>query len=226
MRALALLLLLIGCAGEAQTPVVLELFTSQGCSSCPPADKLLSELSREPNVIALAYHVDYWNHLGWRDPFSSRAWSHRQGTYARVLRSQTYTPQLVINGKAQLVGSSRVHVRTEIDRQRKRVSRGTIAIDRITRSGDSLKVDLSSKIDRKANVVVTLYENGIATSVRSGENANLELVNDAIVRWQGIATGSSIAIPLDKAWGKLGVVAFLQDPQSLEIYAATAKPVG
>src|SRR5262245_4669569 len=92
-----------------QEPVVLELYTSQGCSSCPPADALLSELAREREVpvIALAYHVDYWNRLGWRDPFSSRDWSARQGQYVRVMKlDSAYTPQLVINGSRQVVGSN------------------------------------------------------------------------------------------------------------------------
>ena len=229
MRAIALLLLMSCAAGEARTaePVVLELFTSQGCSSCPPADALLSELARDRSVIALAYHVDYWNHLGWRDPFSSAQWSRRQQQYAHLLKSQVYTPQLVVNGRAQLVGSSSLHVRSEIDRQRSaRKSRGSVRIDRITRAGNSLTIDLASTIDSKANVVDTLFENGIATEVKRGENANRRLVNDAIVRWQGNAATSTLTIPLDPTWKHLGVAAFLQDPRSLEIYAATARRIG
>ena len=84
-------------------PVVLELFTSQGCSSCPPADELLTELGKHDDVIALAFHVDYWNHLGWRDPFSSRSWSRRQERYAAALfRGRVYTPQIVVDGRGHL----------------------------------------------------------------------------------------------------------------------------
>lgn len=88
-------------------PVVLELFTSEGCSSCPPADALLSKLgSSNKSVIPLAYHVDYWNRLGWSDPFSSHEWSERQSAYARPLNlSGDYTPQMVIGGGWQCVGS-------------------------------------------------------------------------------------------------------------------------
>jgi len=88
-------------------PVVLELFTSEGCSSCPPADALLSKLgSSNKSVIPLAYHVDYWNRLGWSDPFSSHEWSERQSAYARALNlSGDYTPQMVIGGGWQCVGS-------------------------------------------------------------------------------------------------------------------------
>ena len=88
-------------------PVVLELFTSEGCSSCPPADALISELgSSTKSVIPLAYHVDYWNHLGWADPFSSRQWSERQSDYARAMNLDgEYTPQMVISGAWQCGGS-------------------------------------------------------------------------------------------------------------------------
>src|SRR5688572_22165851 len=94
-----------GRAGKAQAPVLVELFTSQGCSSCPPADKLLSALRSDPQmagrVIPLAFHVDYWNRIGWEDPFSSAQWTGRQQRYARALGngSRVYTPQLVVNGR-------------------------------------------------------------------------------------------------------------------------------
>jgi hypothetical protein len=89
------------------TPVVLELFTSEGCSSCPPADALLSDLgSSTKSVIPLAYHVDYWNHLGWSDPFSSHQWSERQSAYVQALNLDgEHTPQMVIGGRWQCAGS-------------------------------------------------------------------------------------------------------------------------
>src|ERR1700730_15247904 len=88
-------------------PVLLELFTTEGCSSCPPADALLSELgSSTKSVIPLAYHVDYWNHLGWADPFSSHQWSERQSEYVQALNLDgAYTPQMVIGGRWQCAGS-------------------------------------------------------------------------------------------------------------------------
>ncbi|HSU04257.1 MAG TPA: DUF1223 domain-containing protein [Acetobacteraceae bacterium] len=93
--------------GAPATPVVLELFTSQGCSSCPPADALLGELSRRSGVIALAWHVDYWDRLGWRDPYSSQLATQRQRTYADRLGAEVFTPGLVVDGGAMLVGSDR-----------------------------------------------------------------------------------------------------------------------
>jgi hypothetical protein len=92
----------------AERPVVVELFTSQGCSSCPPADALLSTLADRPDVLALAFHVDYWNRLGWTDPFSGPWATARQTAYAAQLGSdQVYTPQAVIDGRSDVVGSDR-----------------------------------------------------------------------------------------------------------------------
>src|SRR5262249_27873168 len=98
----------------ATAPVVLELFTSQGCSSCPPADTLLGVLAQRPGVIALAWHVDYWNRLGWRDQFASREATARQQAYARQLGSEVFTPALVIDGADVVVGSDRSAVERAI----------------------------------------------------------------------------------------------------------------
>ncbi|HEV8025928.1 MAG TPA: DUF1223 domain-containing protein, partial [Stellaceae bacterium] len=96
-------------AGEGRSaPVVVELFTSQGCSTCPPADAYLGELASRPGVIALAFHVDYWNYIGWTDPFASKAATDRQRSYAKQLGLRyVYTPQMVINGTMEGVGSGR-----------------------------------------------------------------------------------------------------------------------
>ncbi|HKR64908.1 MAG TPA: DUF1223 domain-containing protein [Thermoanaerobaculia bacterium] len=207
--------------------VVVELFTSQGCSSCPPADRLLSRLAHE-DVIPLAYHVDYWNHLGWSDPFSSPRWSERQRAYAQALRTpQVYTPQAIVNGQTQLVGSAERAIRDEIARQRALPERGVVSIERISRVGNELHVDLRAR--GAANLVVTLFENGITTKVSAGENANRALTDDAIVRWQltQSATTTSIKIPLHPSWraDHLGVVAYLQDPRTLAIFGAASRRV-
>src|SRR5438046_1978213 len=93
-------------SSSSKNIVVLELFTSQGCSSCPPADRLLGSYTNQENVIPLSFHVDYWNHLGWKDPFSNAAFSQRQETYANAFASSgVYTPQVIINGQKEMVGS-------------------------------------------------------------------------------------------------------------------------
>src|SRR5438309_7939527 len=105
-------------AGER--PIVVELFTSEGCSSCPPADALLAELAKRPDVLALSFHVDYWDRLGWKDPFSSRAATDRQNRYAKLLKLATvYTPQIVVDGRWEAVGSDRADVERALDRARR-----------------------------------------------------------------------------------------------------------
>jgi hypothetical protein len=101
-------------------PVVIELFTSQGCSSCPPADRLLTRLAQDSKlagqVIPLSFHVDYWDYIGWQDPFASPRWSERQRQYGRAFRSnRIYTPQLVVNGRTECVGSQEGVVRRQIE---------------------------------------------------------------------------------------------------------------
>lgn len=204
-------------------PVVLELFTSQGCSSCPPADALLRELAKEPGVIALAYHVDYWNRLGWRDPFSSRQWSERQGEYVRALKlDSAYTPQVVINGSRQMVGSTGFLIRSAIEQESKRKPEGHVALS--VQNGEAV-VRAESK--QPAELIVVAYENGITTKITSGENAGRTQTNDAIVRElvrAGTISGSAekrVPLALTKT---MGVAAFLQDPATRRILAAASRP--
>lgn len=101
-------------------PVVVELFTSQGCHSCPPADALVGELSKREDVIALAYHVDYWDYIGWKDPFASPQFTERQRRYGKAMSLRTiYTPQMVIDGTHDVVGSRRLQVKRLIEKQAK-----------------------------------------------------------------------------------------------------------
>jgi hypothetical protein len=224
--------------------VVLELFTSQGCSSCPPADELLTRLGRErfagARVIPLAFHVDYWNSLGWSDPFSSPRWSARQNDYARALHSdQVYTPQLVVNGMAQMVGSDERRIRGQIESNPAGGDQGVVRFDRLSVEGTSIRASLRGRIDhvppgRESSVVVALYENGTATAVGRGENSGRRLANDYIVRalveafplkTTGVEMAGSVTLPLRPEWKRanLGLAAFIQDSRSLAIYAAAAE---
>jgi hypothetical protein len=205
-------------------PVVLELFTSQGCSSCPPADELLRELARDPDVpvIALAYHVDYWNRLGWRDPFSSREWSERQGEYVRAMKlDSAYTPQVVINGSRQMVGSSGFLIRSAIAEESRRKLE-----DRVTLQVQGNEVVVHAESKKPAELIVVAYENGITTKITSGENAGRTQTNDAIVRkFVRIGTVSGavdrhVPLALTKT---MGVAAFLQDPATRRITAAVSR---
>jgi hypothetical protein len=165
--AAAALLVLAGVpARAADAPVVVELFTSQGCSSCPPADKLLGELAERPDVLALAYHVDYWDRLGWKDPFSSREATERQERYRRLLGLDTvYTPQIVVDGHWQAVGSEAGAVEA--------------AIRDAGHSGATVRVALAVADGRAqvtvgpgaGAVVLVGFDRRHTTRVRRGENA-------------------------------------------------------
>ncbi len=102
-----MILTILALGGEVKTVTVVELFTSQGCSSCPPADALLADLQNDGSVLALSFHVDYWNYLGWKDPYSSKSYTRLQRKYAKRIGVGVYTPQMVVNGKWAFVGSDR-----------------------------------------------------------------------------------------------------------------------
>ncbi|HEY2830613.1 MAG TPA: DUF1223 domain-containing protein [Thermoanaerobaculia bacterium] len=202
--------------------VVVELFTSQGCSSCPPADALLKELRRDPNVIAIAYHVDYWDSLGWRDPFSAKAWTQRQMEYVRTLKlPSAYTPQIVVDGSRQRVGSNAVAVRTAIAAAQREEHNAPPM--RLTSENGSAVVVTNAPRAGLELVVVALSDEQ-TTKIERGENAGLTLANANIarklVRIPNVAAGPHTYRVPSLAGEKL--VAILQDPATLHIVSATA----
>jgi hypothetical protein len=226
-------------------PVVVELFTSQGCSSCPPADRLLSRLKRDSRlaggVIPLAFHVDYWNHLGWSDPFSSSRWSQRQLDYAHVFHSnRIYTPQLVVNGRTECVGSEEAEVMRRIRDALAADPPGVVdlAVPEAAATAGA-KVTVTARLLRPVagpgpDVWVALTESGLTTPVGAGENARATLHDDQVVRVLvkafsagGEARSAEVTLPIDGKWNRaaLDVVAFLQDPRSLTIYGAASRPL-
>ena len=227
-------------AGEepARHPVVVELFTSQGCSSCPPADRVLSKLGEgeADRVIPLAFHVDYWNHGGWSDPFSRHAWTERQMAYDRIFGQQeAYTPQAVVDGHAELVGSKEGALRAAIAQAEEKPAAGIVL--RLAPSGDRVAVtadvDLPEALrGRRWELLLAVFETGLVTPVARGENGGRSLRNDFVVRSLRRIAKLKAGGPahsqfeaeavLDKDWKRsaLGVAAFLQDPHSLEIRGA------
>jgi len=229
-------------------PVILELFTSQGCSSCPPADRLLSKLGGDPQlagrVIPLAFHVDYWDSQGWRDPFDAARWSERQQAYARAFHSnRIYTPQLVVDGRTECVGSEERDVLRRIKDALAAPPAGrvTLAVDPPTADG-RLRVRVGAKLARAAaprdlDLWVAVWETGLVTPVGAGENASRTLRNDFVVRRleraltlpgaAGAERSGELVLGLDKRWKaqELGVAAFLQDPATLQIHGAASKAV-
>ncbi len=177
------LLFLLATAGSlsamaaAAQPVVVELFTSQGCSSCPPADALLGEVARRPGVVALAYHVDYWDELGWKDRFSIPEAAQRQRGYVRRLsKSGAFTPQAVVGGDTSFVGSSR----DAMDRALAE-PRDALAVV-LSRADASLLIDLPERWREPMDVNVIAYLKEATTQIGRGENAHRALKEFNIVR--------------------------------------------
>lgn len=209
---------------------VLELFTSQGCSSCPPADRLLSAFVREHGesaLFALSFHVDYWNHLGWRDPFSDAAFSARQRGYAaRLSRGRVYTPQLVVNGGAETVGSRAAMVQALVQRALSPPPRPGPTITLWTRVRNRA-IEVRHRVDgapTDADLVLTLVQRRARTDVTRGENAAHTLRNTNVVRSLVTAkpTAMRTILPLPSALrpSEVQVIALLQRGSSGVILAA------
>jgi len=157
-------------------PVVLELFTSQGCSSCPPADALLGELIRRPGVIALAWHVDYWNRQGWRDPYSSHLATERQRAYAEILDTEVYTPALVVDGARMVVGSARQEVAAAI------LASSPPALGVTLMQGEAAITAVVGRAPRPVTALLVTFEPEHVTQIGGGENGGRRLREFNIVR--------------------------------------------
>ncbi len=213
------------------TPVVVELFTSQGCSSCPPADELIRNLARDQSlrgkVIPLAFHVDYWNHLGWRDPFSSADWSRRQMFYVRALRlDSAYTPQAVVNGARQFVGSNAAVLNAAVEEASRRKPVGNVTLA-VTRQRAKIEAVVHAEAPADSDVVLVLFENDVTTRIERGENEGRTASEDAIVRrLVRVGTGSltkTIPLDADPSWKRIGLAAFVQDRVTLAITSAAVR---
>lgn len=254
MRKTVLLLagLLAGNVHAAQTGVIscsaksgvtkialLELYTSEGCSSCPPADEWLGTFRANglypDRVIPLALHVDYWNYLGWKDPFSQKLFSQRQHHMAQLHQARTvYTPQFFLNGRElprwHYQGEDAIR-RVSSDRPRADIA--------LTMARTAEQMDISADVrardnGNRAEIFVILYENNLVTPIRAGENAGRTLRHEFVVRrWHGPipldkdgAAHFKQRLDLDKTWKAkdMGVAAFVQDRDNGEVWQALARP--
>jgi hypothetical protein len=239
-----------GGTDTASVPVIVELFTSEGCSSCPPAEALLAKFeSQQPishtQIIALEEHVDYWNDLGWVDPFSGREWTERQRDYAASLgNGNPYTPQMVINGHAQFVGSRERQAwqaigeagaapKTDVSvtpapSDKRNAARFDVSVGKIMHggAGDAPEIWLA------------ITESGLHSAVTGGENSGKELNHASIVRFlRKIGTADenkdssftkNVSVGLDSGWKQqnLRAVVFVQERKSRQILGAAAARVG
>jgi hypothetical protein len=232
-------------ATASRSPVLVELFTSEGCSSCPPADVVLQKLlAQQPvpgaEIIALEEHVDYWNHDGWIDPFSAPAWTERQQAYSVLKKTDPYTPELVIDGQRQIVGSKVEDVLREIA-SASRTAKAEIAITPDNGSGGNRHVRIAiSKLEANprdaAEVWLAVTEDGLHSDVSRGENHGHTLTHVATLRslhkigvadpGKAPAFSTDAEVKLNSHWSteNLHVTVFLQKKKSLEIIgAATTK---
>ncbi|QDC09451.1 DUF1223 domain-containing protein [Oceanicola sp. D3] len=179
--------LYVGLAGiaVAEQPVVVELYTSQGCSSCPPADEILAKLAKKPGVIALALHVDYWDYIGWKDAFARPEHTKRQKGYAHQAGARTiYTPQMVIGGVDHVVGARPMDV---VDLLGTHKARPAVMQLRAQRVGEEVAIDGTPPQPAQGKLVVQLvrYTPEETVAIKRGENAGLTMSYHNIVRdWQ------------------------------------------
>jgi hypothetical protein len=225
-------------------PVVVELFTSEGCSSCPPADALLVKLTEKQRVekeqiIALEEHVDYWDQLGWRDPFSSAEWTGRQERYAAAFgNGSVYTPQMVVDGRTEFVGSREREARRVIEEMAGKAKTEVHAT--LNGTGED-RAQLSVHVgkltgttgDDLAEVLFAITETGLHSAVTRGENSGEDLHHAAVVRTLrriGVANAKDpetafageASVSFDRGWKRdnLRAVVFVQEKKSRKILGA------
>lgn len=214
----------LSAAAAAQTnPVVIELYTSQGCSSCPPADELLAELARREDVIALALHVDYWDYIGWADSFADPAFTRRQKAYAQAVGARTiYTPQMIVGGLEHLVGVRPMELSALIRSQSGKVSPVRLTLER---AGEGLRVSAVAEppLDRPVVVQLVRYLPEQTVEIRHGENAGRVITYANIVTdWQMLAEwdGAAPLVLEARAGGEEATVVIVQEPGPGAIVAA------
>jgi hypothetical protein len=163
-----------------ERPVVVELFTSQGCSSCPPANAFLNEMSRgRPDVLPLAFHVTYWDRLGWKDPFSLEAATVRQDHYGHRFGDGSYTPEIVVDGMVGLVGSHRDEVNAAIEHAKR--SQHTATDVKVDKAGENVAIRIGSGIGR-GTVLLIGFDHEHTTKIGRGENGGRTLAESNVVR--------------------------------------------
>jgi hypothetical protein len=216
---------------------VVELFTSEGCSSCPPADQLIAKIQKEDAdkpVYILAFHVDYWNSLGWKDGFSSADYSKRQRDYASYLHLESvYTPQAVVNGKTEFVGSEEGTLRGAIQKSLSKTPEAKLTISAPAPIGNKLPIAYTTEgANKTTSLLIAMVEKNAQTKVERGENGGRTLSHVQIVRKLqkvnlNTASGSTvIALPPDfdaRSWEVIGI---LQDTSTGEITAAAKMEPG
>ena len=232
------LIAVIPAEADTEGFALLELFTSQGCSSCPPADALLKAIAAETEtsgkpIHTLSFHVDYWNYLGWKDPYSGKGATERQRSYARSFGSgRSYTPQLVVNGTHDIVGSHVHKVRSAIRQVLKEPHVESLAIEPKLDS-DSLRVKYVAKaVPATALLRVAIADSPPQNYVKRGENSGSTLSHTSVVRLletKPLSTSPSgeltVSLPSSLDRNSAKVVAFVQDPKTMQVLAVASSQI-
>lgn len=246
MMFLSLLFVLCGIAIYGQHPgfaddqkvdadgiAVVELFTSEGCSSCPPADRLLSEIAQKAreknqNIYPLSFHVDYWNYIGWTDPYSDASFSDRQRQYAQAFKtSRIYTPQMIVNGQKEFVGSSSSQAHSAISSALKMAASAKINLKASDLEDGVINVNYKVEGLPAGHVVnLALVERHLEQQVQRGENSGRTLKHDNVVRAFNTAKSAEGAVHLQASsevrLENCAVIGYVQDGTTMRIIGASA----
>jgi hypothetical protein len=206
---------------------VVELFTSEGCSSCPPADDAVAELAKDysSNVFVLGFHVDYWNYLGWKDEFSLADYSARQQDYAAVLHlSSIYTPQVIVNGKTEFTGSDRAKLRASVEQELNNNNNTVIELGAKASGPKNILVEYKTNADNKSIVRIALVQLQTNSAVKRGENKGKLLHHVDVVRnfktAVSAAGSTSISLPEGLLARDCKIIAFIQNKADMHITGA------
>jgi hypothetical protein len=227
----------LSLTGPAKGFAVVELFTSEGCSSCPPADQLVARIQQEEKdlpVYILAFHVDYWDRLGWKDAFSDTRYTQRQNRYASWLNLQSvYTPQIVVNGRKEFVGSQENTLRSAINSglEQTPAAQLTLSDIRLDQGKVHWRYDVRNAA-ANSSLIVALVQLSATTDVKAGENGGRTLSHVQIVRnfsSTAIGMGASgtglLQLPQGLAAGNQELIAFVQHDDNGQIVAAAGAPI-
>jgi hypothetical protein len=230
---------------KGRTPVLVELFTSEGCSSCPPADRFLEKLDHQPvagaEMIVLSEHVDYWNHIGWKDPYSAHLYSERQSVYGkRFGLDSVYTPQMVVDGSSQFVGSNPA-LADKAFAKALRVPRISVQLSLISADPSGVNVHLDTGAlqpsfgAREAEVEIAVALSRAESQVSSGENAGHRLTHVSVVRslmkvgvlkrGQGLSQAIHLNLGPVSESRDLRLIAFVQEREQGKVFGAALLPV-
>lgn len=211
-------MLMAAAPAAAEPRGIVELFTSQGCSSCPPADKMLGEFSKDPSLIALSLPIDYWDYLGWKDTLADSRFTKRQKAYSTMRGDRdVYTPQVIVNGVRHVLGSDRKGIEAALEKSRGKQGIMSVPV-KLSKEGHYLNVSVASSAGRNAEVWICAVSKAVPITIGRGENRGHQIIYHNVVRnmlkvgdWDGTANTWSVPLENIAREGVDAAVAYVQD---------------